>query len=482
MLSTRPLAADLVALVPAIEQFLEQLAGLELSRAELEQIAVRLRPRAVALAPDAQRRLLGGLLALMVRVDGDESPDGRVSVDRVIALEDARSFVLSGCEVLPPARIPLADALGLVVAGAIAATELVPPFDNTAMDGFAVRAADTPGELAIVGTLAAGAAPTVEVGPGQAIRIMTGAPMPAGADAVVMVERTSTSNDGRVVQIEAAAGSGDNVRRAGDDLRQGDVVIEGGSPLTPAHLGVLASIGVEEVMAHPRPTVGVLSTGDELVEGAGPLRPGQIRDSNRRMLLALLAESGCVPVDLGLARDDEAAIAASIRRGVERCDALLTSGGVSMGDFDYVKSVLGEMGEMRWMQVAIRPAKPLAFGTVDGVPVLGLPGNPVSSLVSFELFARPALRRMTGWPPDGLDRPRVRAVAAEDLRRRPDGKAHFVRVAAHFADDGRLHVRSTGAQGSHQLAATAAANALAVLPDGEGVVAGGEVDILLLRL
>jgi len=224
--------------------------------------------------------------------------------------------------------------------------------------------------------------------------------------------------------------------------------------------------------------VGVLSTGDELSDEPGPLRPGQIRDSNRPTLLALLRGSGCEAVDLGLVPDDEEAIAAAVRRGTQECDAVLTSGGVSVGDFDLVKTVLDRLGQMRWMQVAIRPAKPFAFGTVDGTPVFGLPGNPVSSMVSFELFARPALRQMMGHTQ--LDRPRARAVADEPLRRTPDEKIHFVRVVAAMGADGRYHLRSAGGQGSHQLAAMAAANALAVLPDGDGVAAGAEVDTLLL--
>jgi molybdenum cofactor synthesis domain-containing protein len=243
---------------------------------------------------------------------------------------------------------------------------------------------------------------------------------------------------------------------------------------------VLASLGVTVVTVVPRVSVGVLSTGDELVEGSGPLRPGQLRDSNRHALLPMLAEAGCEPVDLGLVRDDRAAITDAIERAVESCDALLTSGGVSMGDFDEVKAVLSERADdMRWMQIAIRPAKPFAFGTLGGTPVFGLPGNPVSSIISFELLARPALRKMMGHADDELDRPRLRAVAGDDLRRHPDGKTHFARVIVDVAG-GRLSARSAGGQGSHQLAAMAAANALAVLPDGDGVRAGDEVEVIPL--
>jgi molybdopterin molybdotransferase len=228
----------------------------------------------------------------------------------------------------------------------------------------------------------------------------------------------------------------------------------------------------------PPARVGVLSTGDELTSEPGDLRPGQIRDSNRPMLLALAARAGCIPVDLGTVPDDEGAITAAIERGVAGCDAILTSGGVSVGDFDYVKVVLDRLGEMHWWQVAVRPAKPLAFGTVRGTPVFGLPGNPVSSLVSFELFARPALRQMAGHRE--LFRPEIPAIADEALLRRPDGKLHLARVVARTDADGRLHVRSSGGQGSHLLRAMALANALALLPDGDGVPEGATVKVMVL--
>jgi molybdenum cofactor synthesis domain-containing protein len=368
-----------------------------------------------------------------------------------------------------------------VAAAPLEAEERVPPFANTAMDGYAVRAVDTAGapvRLRVVGTLAAGAAPAREVGPGEAIRIMTGAPMPPGADAVVMVERTRPGDAGDEVVIDVEASRGDHVRHAGEDVEEGDVVVDAGTVLRPAHLGVLASVGYQRVPVHPRVSVGVLSTGDELVEGSAPLAPGQIRDSNRPMLRALAEEAGAVPVDLGHASDDADALAAVLRDGAAGCDALLTTGGVSVGDFDHMKRVLAHIGRMDAWQVAIRPAKPLAFGVVDGTPVFGLPGNPVSALVSFELFARPALRKMMGHV--ALGRPEVRAVADDGLARRPDGKIHFVRVIAAYGEDGRVHVCSAGGQASHQLRATAAANALAVVPDGDGVAPGGDVRVLLL--
>ncbi|HTJ73740.1 MAG TPA: gephyrin-like molybdotransferase Glp [Acidimicrobiales bacterium] len=398
----------------------------------------------------------------------------------MIDVASARRVILDACPVLAPAEVALAEALGCVTAVAVVAAHDVPSFPNSAMDGYAVRAADTadaPVALDVVGTAAAGSAPGVSVGPGQAVRIMTGAVVPEGADAVVMVERTSVGADGRVL-VEVAAAAGDHLRRPGEDLRAGQVVFEAGTELGPGHIGVLASVGCQTVPVVPRPRVGVLSTGDELVADGGPLRPGQIRDSNRPMLLALVARAGFVPVDLGTAPDDEAAITSAIERGVAECDAVLTSGGVSVGDFDYVKAVLDRLGEMHWWQVAVRPAKPLAFGTVKATPVFGLPGNPVSALVSFELFARPALRKMAGHAE--LFRPETPAVADEPLRRRPDGKLHLLRVVATPDRDGRLHVRTSGGQGSHMLRAMALANALALLPDGDGVDAGEIVNVMVL--
>jgi len=391
--------------------------------------------------------------------------------------------VLERVAPLAPVRVWTVAAVGCVLAEAISSPEAVPPFANTAMDGYAVHAADTAGapvELPVVAEVAAGHPATVPLGPGEAMRIFTGAPIPEGADAIVVVERTRRLDDGRRVAIEVAVDPGLHVRPAGDDLRVGDPVFASGELVTAGHLGVLAGIGVGEVLVHPRPRVGVLSTGDELVGGGGPLAPGQIRDSNRATLLALVALSGCMAVDLGLIRDDEAAITAAITEGAATCDAVITSGGVSMGDIDLVKVVLDRIGEMQWMQIAIRPAKPFAFGLVGErrTPVLGLPGNPVSSMVSFELLARPALRRLAGRV--DVHRPSVVAVAAEPFDRSPDGKIHFARVRAERDADGALHVRSAGGQGSHHLTAMARAQGLAIIPDGNGIPAGGTVRVLLL--
>ncbi len=399
----------------------------------------------------------------------------------MIPLSEAREFVLSKCVQGPAVTVPVDDAADLVAAADLAAVGPIPPFDNTAMDGFAVRAADVasaPVTLSMIGTIAAGAVPDITVGEGQAVRIMTGAPMPPGADAVVMVELTNMSEDQTTVDVSESVPVGNHIRPTGDDVQTGQVVFQAGTVLRPAHLGVCTSIGVYDVPVIARPRVGVISTGDELVDGPRPLGIGQIHDSNRHTLLALVNAMGATAVDLGLVPDDEDQIRDAMTAAAASCDAVITSGGVSMGDFDFVKKVLTEIGDMRWMQVAIKPAKPLAFGTVDGTPIFGLPGNPVSSMVSFELFARPGIRKMMGHAEPVVAT--VAGVAGADMLRGPDGKTHFARVHATMRDDGRYEASFSGGQGSHQLSAMAAANALAVIPSGDGVHKGDPVDLLLL--
>jgi molybdopterin molybdotransferase len=401
----------------------------------------------------------------------------------MIPLAEVRTRILDAVSVLEPRTVPISDALGLATAQDLIAAEPVPPFANTAMDGYAVRAADTAGaragapvRLRVAGELPAGRSPEgMCVGAGEAIRIMTGAPVPAGADAIVMVEVTERDGDDGV-RVMQEAGMGDHVRPAGGDLDAGQAVFPCGTVLTPAHLGMLASLGYQELLAHPRARVAVLSTGDELVE-SGPLAPGQIRDANRPMLVALVAETAAEPVDFGIAPDDEARITATLEEAISTCDAVITSGGVSVGDYDYVKAVLDRMGALDWWQVAIKPAKPLAFGVVDRTPVFGLPGNPVSSHVSYELFARPAILQLMGHP--RRFRPEVTATAEHEMRRKPDGKLHLDRVRVRY-ENGRYHVARTGAQQSNVLSAMAAANGLALLPDGDGTAEGDDVTVMLL--
>jgi molybdenum cofactor synthesis domain-containing protein len=404
----------------------------------------------------------------------------------MIAIHEAQKTVLDACGVLAPVATPCEQMSGRVLAQDVVAPENVPPFANSAVDGYAVRTADTqtvPTELVVVDTVAAGAEPKIAVGAGQAIRIMTGAPMPQGADAVVMVEDTQRVGDDRV-SIGKAAKLYDAIRDAGSDVNKGDTVFVVGTVLNAAGAGVLASVNARTVKAYPRARVALLSTGDELVTDGSPLKIGQIRESNLTMLDAMIDASGCEVINLGIIKDDEALLERVLLDVIERCDAIVTSGGVSMGDFDVVKAVLSRIAKMQWMQLAIKPAKPFAFGQLqasDGrvVPIFGLPGNPVSSMISYELLARPALRKMMGHTHDLL-RPTVKAVLDAPIKRKQDGKVHYVRVFGGFESDGRLHVRDTGPQGSHQLASTALANGLAYVPDSTGIEAGAEVDVYVI--
>ena len=402
-------------------------------------------------------------------------------------LDDVRNLVLAQCVRHSPVEVSRTDAAGLVLAADVVAGEPVPPFANSAVDGYALCADDTANgsvELHVIGEVAAGAVAHAPVTPGTAIRIMTGAPIPQGCDAIVMVEDTERVGTDRVL-VKRVVDRGASIREQGSDVAVGTTVFTAGSVVTPMVEGVLASINAQTVSVYPRVRVGVLSTGDELVDDGSPLRPGQIRESNRTMLLRIVAESGADAIDLGIIRDDEDTLEEALRRAVNElaCDVLVTSGGVSMGDYDVVKAVLGRIANMKWFQIAMKPAKPFAFGTLTNrhgvsVPIFGLPGNPVSSLMSFELIARPALRAMMGRT--DVYRPLVRAIVDENVVRRPDGKIHFDRVHARWGVDGRVHVRRTGEQGSHQLASTAAANAIMAVPDGEGVAAGDEVDVTFL--
>ncbi|MEN9802281.1 MAG: molybdopterin biosynthesis protein MoeA [Actinomycetota bacterium] len=427
----------------------------------------------------------------VIGLDGTVSP---MAVHEVLVpIDQARRFVVDSCQILGPRTSRLENAVGSVMAEDVRALEDVPPFANSAVDGYAVLASDTSGASAespvvfdVLGEVAAGAHCDLVVERGRAVRIMTGAPIPEGADSVVMVEDTSVVGEERLgkVEVRARVSPGSAIRSAGDDVQRGDLVFRSGTLITPLVAGVLASVNCRNPLVRPRPRVGVLSTGDELVDDGSPLERGQIRESNRTMLLALVDQSGAIGVDYGIVRDDENSLVDVLRTAAMECDAIVTSGGVSMGDYDVVKAVLGRIADMSWMQIAIKPAKPFAFGMLNAgeraVPVFGLPGNPVSSMVSFELLARPALRKMAGIPSDQWDRPIVRSIADEPLRRSRDGKIHYQRVRAHFAGDGRVHVVPVRAQGSHQLAASAMANALAILPDGDGIDSGRDVDVVLL--
>lgn len=387
-------------------------------------------------------------------------------------LEEARAEVLAEVSPLGPETVSLWEARGRVLAEDVLAPEAVPPFPNSAMDGFAVRSGDTahPGAvLEVVGELAAGAITEVEVGPGQALKIMTGAPMPAGADAVVRVEDTVV--DGSKVTVETAVPEGTSVRPAGGDVSAGQLVFTAGTRLTPMHVGVLATIGLGAPMVSSRPRVAFMSTGDELTPPeATLLAPGRIRDSNRPMLRALLEEAGVAIDDLGIVPDDPHALRAALKRG-EEADVIVSTGGVSMGEYDVTKLLLEGGGEVEFWKVAIQPAKPFAFGRIGSTLFFGLPGNPVSVLVSFEQLLRPALLAMQG--ARALLRPRLVARAGEAFRTDPE-KTVFLRVRLEGLESGTPQAFSSGGQSSNVLSAAAAADGFAVVPRGTGPVEEGE--------
>lgn len=392
-------------------------------------------------------------------------------------LADHRRQVLSGLRPLPATRSGLSQAAGTVLARDVAAGGDVPPFANSAMDGFAVRAAevDDGAVLRVAGEIAAGSAVLPSPGPGEAVRIMTGAPMPPGATAVVPVELVDET-DGELVVAEAPA-TGDNVRAAGESVRAGETVLQAGRLLGPAEIAMLAALGIAEVAVHPRVRVAVLATGDELVEPGVPLQPGQIHESNSYGLAAQVAAAGGLPERRPIVPDDETALREAFAGALAGADVLITSGGVSAGAYDLSKKVLADMGDVRFVKLAMQPGMPQAYGTVKGVPVFGLPGNPVSCAVSFEVLVRPAIRTLQGRTE--LNRPRVSARLTEDVRS-PEHKVSFLRVTLEADDKGWL-ASTTGAQGSGILRSMVLADGLAEIPaERTGVAAGEPVTVHLL--
>ena len=396
----------------------------------------------------------------------------------MLTYKDALAQILAQAATLAPIQTPLADALGLVLAEDITTPFDLPPFDNSSMDGFAVRAADlqtTPTILPVTGEIAAGALDIPTLFPGQALRIMTGAPVPNGADTVVPVEDTEARADGSVAFLEAVE-RGQHIRRAGEETQRGSVVVPKNARLRPAEIGMAATVGRAEILAYPKPRVAVVSTGDELIEPGTQLERGQIYNSNAYALAAQVQQAGGIVVRQLHARDTPDAL----REAFDSCagaDILITSGGVSVGDFDYVKAVFAERGTVDFWRVAIRPGKPLAFGQWDQTLFFGLPGNPASSMVTFELFVRPALRKLAGH--SELTRPETRAVLTEDADHTP-GRQSYQRAVV-SGEPGRYTVRTTGAQGSGMLSPLVQANALLVLPPATALFpAGTEVTVLLL--
>ncbi len=397
-------------------------------------------------------------------------------------LDQAQRDVLAAIERLPAGRIELANAAGLALAEAVVARHDLPPFANSAMDGYAVIASDVaepPVVLDVLEDVAAGSVPTQVVVPGSAIKIMTGAPMPAGADTVVPVEDTEPGETS--VRILVAWPHGASVRPAGGDVSAGTTVLQIGERLTPARLGVCASLGYDRPLVRRRPRVAIMSTGDEIV---GPetaeLAPGKIRDANRFTLRGSLEELGVEVIDMGIVGDDAAALRDRFAEAASVSDVVVSSGGVSMGEYDLVKHLLAELGSVDFWKVAMKPAKPFAFGRLGDTPFFGLPGNPVSVAVAYEQFLRPALLHMMG--ASFLFRPRFMGVLKETVVTDPE-KVVFLRVAIVPGADGLLQASLSGAQGSNILTALAAADALAVIPVGIAEVAAGTlVELEMLRM
>ena len=378
----------------------------------------------------------------------------------MLTLEEARERILDGAQRTAGERISLADAAGRVLVDSrFVARVDVPPFANSAMDGFAIRSPDAPGPLRVIGESHAGTAAPPPVDAGTAVRIMTGAPIPDGADAVVPIE--DASENGSVVTVPTTVNRGTHVRAGGHDTRAGDEVCVP-NPLTPAGLAVLASLGIAEVDVQRRPVVAILSTGDELAAPGEPLGPGQIYDANGIALAAAVAEAGASAVVLDRAADDEAEIERTLARAAANADLVIASGGVSVGQRDFVRAVLEGRGTLDFWRIAVQPGKPLAVGSLNGTAVMGLPGNPVSALVTFELFARPLIRAMHGLAGDG--RLHLPAVAAARMPKDTSRRA-FLRVVLAAADGG-IVATPAGGQASSQLRPLADADALLIVPEG----------------
>jgi molybdopterin molybdotransferase len=379
---------------------------------------------------------------------------------RSLSVYEALERILARVKPLETIPMELLDALGATLGEDVVADRDVPPFRNSAMDGYAVIGTDVakiPVVLQVIGEIAAGDMPTRSIARGEAMRIMTGAPMPDGADTIVRVE--DTDNGATAVQIRAVTKVGTSVRAAGEDLRAGETILKSGVVLRAAEIGVLATMGHKTVQVTRRPRVAILSTGDELVELDAPLTPGHIRDANRYSLASAASAVGATPIPLGIVRDTAADLRRALRDAAAKADVIVTSGGVSVGDHDHVKPVVDELGSMDFWSIAIRPGRPLAFGEIDGKLIFGLPGNPVSSLLGFELFVRPALLKMAGRRL--LQRPRVTATF-DDTLDTPPGLRFFARG---IYDPTTNTVRTTGPQGSGILRSMALANCFIDVPD-----------------
>jgi len=393
----------------------------------------------------------------------------------MISVEEALKTILSGCRALGLEKVDILEARGRVIGEDVTALRDIPSAANSAMDGYAVQSADTKGahalnpvELKVIETIAAGTLAKKTVKAGQAARIMTGAVIPKGADAVV--RREDTEGTGKTVKIKIAAHRGLDIRFPGEDVQKGEQVISAGSVLRPGHIGMLSALGRAFVGVYQKPRVAILSTGDELVDIETDPPPGKIVNSNSYSLAAQVLECGGVPVMLGIGRDQKAALAEKFRIA-RRADVILSSGGVSVGDYDFVKDVMSDIGNaMHFWQVAMRPGKPLAYGSIDGVPLFGLPGNPVSVMVSFEQFVRPYLLKMQGHA--RIFRPTLTAVSAQDIKK-SIGFKNFIRALVY--EKGDAYIASvTGEQGSGILKSMVTANGFIVLREKDAFIKKGD--------
>lgn len=393
----------------------------------------------------------------------------------ILPVAEALQIVRDHTPRLTTERVHTVSAVGRILAERVVSREQMPPFAASTVDGYAVIATDTAEWRQVARDVLAGQTDTARVEPGVAMRIMTGAPLPPGSDAVVMFE--DTDEQGSRVRLTRPVKAGDNVRPIGVDLEIGQTILNAGTPIGPAEVGLLATVGVAEIAAHRRPRLAVLSTGDELVEPDEAPRPGAIRDSNRYALLAAAAEAGADAISMGMVRDDESAQRERIRAALDAADVVITSGGVSVGSRDLVKPILEGLGTVHFGRIALKPGKPLTFATVGEKLVFGLPGNPVSALVTFEVFVRPTLLRMQGHARP--ERARV-AVEVEHALGKTRDRTEYQRAVVRWTGE-RLVARSTGSQISSRLISMAGANALLEIEPGEGTVpAGSRVSALLV--